>query len=434
MACHAVSKDGKTLVAVAGDDTAPSPAFPGENVTATPGICATPNVCQETFSTDYRSWVSFPLPGMPPPTGNVDLTPTKLANLFGGNVAVNPDGKYTVFGDVQLYVADTASGMFFTNTGLDNIALDPGNVGLMMPAFSPDGNHLIAVEGTADPGAQGQPSYIVLANNPTVVPPATVPGTNAELVQLDFDEATHTFSNPKRVVLESALPGGQSAIAYPTYSPDSNFVAFHAGDKPTACENQCDQTETSAGALYLQSTNGGAPVRLAAVTDTPTVAAAQQNHTFEPTFNPVERGGYFWVVVSNERDWGNKISAGNAPANVNKRLWVAAIDKTTGAADPSHPPFFVEGQDENRLNMRGFWALAECIPTGSGQCSAGFQCCSGFCGPNGICVDIGNTVPTCTVLGGMCPMDGPDGGAPLPCCGAPTVQCISGTCQIPISR
>jgi hypothetical protein len=410
MACHAVSADGSTLVAVAGDDTAPSSAFPGENVTATPGVCATVDACQENFTTDYRSWVSFGLPGM---------NTIKLANLFGGNLAVNPDGKYTVFGDVQLYLADTTTGMYFTNTGLDNIALDTGNSGLMMPAFSPDGKHLVAVEGPPDPGSQGQPSYIVLGNNGTA--------NNGELIQLDFNEATHTFSNPKRIVLESAVPGGQSAIAYPTYSPDANWVAFHAGDKPTACEATCDQSETSTGALYLQSTGGGSPIRLSAFTDTPTVSAAQAGHSFEPTFNPVERGGYFWVVFSNERDWGNHISAGSAPANANKRLWIGAIDKAPGTGDPSHPPFFLEGQDETRLNMRGFWALAQCIPTGQGTCNAGFQCCSGYCDPSGICIDIGNTMPTCTPIGGMC-MTSTD------CCNNPLVQCINGICQTPISQ
>jgi hypothetical protein len=413
MACHAVSADGSTLVAVAGNDTAPSPAFPGENTTATPGYCSSTAVpCQEDFSTDYRSWVSFNLPGM---------TVRKLANLFGGNVAVNRNGKYTVFGDVQLYLADTTSGMYYTNTGLDNVALDTGNVGLMMPAFSPDGNHLVAVEGPADPGAQGQPSYICLANNP--------PSVGAKLIQLDFNEGTRTFSNLKRLAMESSLPAAQSAFAYPSYSPDSNWVAFHAGDKPTACEVDCLADETSTGAIYLQSTAGGAPVRLAAMTDTPTVAANQQNHTFEPTFNPAKRGNYFWVVVSNERDWGNKVVVGNgvAPANGNKRLWVAAIDATPGTGDPSHPPFYLEGQDDNRLNMRGFWALAACIPTGMGTCTAGFQCCSGYCNSAGICVDIGNTMPTCTPLGGMCTMNSQ-------CCNNPPVECINNVCAVPMSQ
>jgi hypothetical protein len=419
MACHAVSADGTTLVAVAGDIGMPSSAFPGENTSGTPGYCATSGACQEDMPTDDRAWISFGLPTTPT---SAALTTRKQSNLFGGNLAVNPDGKYAVFGDVQLYLADTTVGTPIPNTGLDNFMPDIGTVGLMMPAFSPDGAHLTAVEGPADPS--GQPSFITLA------------GSTGKLVELDFNEMTHTFSNPKRLAAESGFPVAQSAIAYPTFSPDANWIAFHVGDKPTACENNCDAAETSTGAIYLQNTSGAAPVRLAALTDTPTVPAAQQNHTFEPTFNPVERGGYFWVVVSNERDWGNRIKAGTAPANGNKRLWVGAIDKTPGTGDPSHPPFFLEGQDENRLNMRGFWALAACIPTGQGTCTVGFECCSGYCDPNGICVDIGNTMPTCVPLGGACGVDAgiEDAGVSGGCCNSPPVACINSVCALPMSQ
>jgi hypothetical protein len=402
LACHAVSADGSTLVAVAGDVMIPSAAFPGENTRGGPAtsFCATPGACEEDLPTDDRAWISFDLPNM---------TVRHQSNMFGGNVAVNPDGKYTVFGDVTLFLADTTTGTVYPNSGLDNAVLDLGTVGLMMPAFSPDGMHLAAVEGPADPSSL-QPSYISLA------------GPSGRLIQLDFNEATRTFSNPQRLALESGFPATQSAIAYPTYTPDAKWLAFHVGDKPTACELNCDEYETSTGAIYLQSTRGAAPVRLATLTDTPTVPAAQLNHAFEPTFNPVQRGGYFWVVFSGERDWGNEVVVGNGtpPANQNKRLWVAAIDATPGAGDPSHPPFFLEGQDESRLNMRGFWALAACIPTqGGGACTAGFQCCSGYC-DQGTCFMPGGNI--CVPIGGMCKTTSD-------CCNAPLVQCISGICN-----
>ncbi len=416
MACHAVSADGTTLVAVAGDGTGPSPAFPGENTNGGPptSYCAAGN-CQEDFSSDDRAWISFNITQMAP-----YATVRHQSTYFGGNVAVSPDGKYTVFGDVTLFLADTTSGMVYTGTGLDNVALDPTNVGLMMPAFSPDGKHLAAIEGPPDP-SDSQPSYISLANN------SANATTNAKLIQLDFNEATQTFSNKKALAPESGFPAGQQAIAYPTYSPDANWIAFHVGDKPTACEDTCLAEETSSGGIYLQSAGGTAPVRLTTLTDTPTVPAAQINHSFEPTFNPQARGGFFWLVFSSERDWGNRIPGGAAPDNGNKRLWIAAIDSMPGSGDPSHPPFFVEGQDETRLNMRGFWALAQCIPTGQGTCNAGFQCCSGYCDPSGICVDIGNTMPTCTPIGGMCTMTSQ-------CCNNPLVQCINGICQTPTSQ
>jgi hypothetical protein len=408
MACHAVSADGKTLVAVAGDGMSPSPSFPGENTNGGPptSLCATAGTCEEDFPTDYRAWISFDITQAAP-----YAKVRTQSNYFGGNVAVNPDGKYTVFGDVTLFVADTATGMAYPNSGLDNVALDPTNVGLMMPAFSPKGNHLAAVEGPPDPSS-GQPSYISLGNDTASA------ATAAKLVQLDFDEASHTFSNKKALAPESGFPAGQQAIAYPTYSPDESWIAFHVGDKPTACEDTCLAEETSAAAIYLQNTSGAAPIRLTTLTDTPTLAAAQQNHSFEPTFNPIERGGYFWVVFSSERDWGNEIQVGGAPNNGNKRLWIAAVDGTPGTGDPSHPPFFVEGQDEGRLNMRGFWALAQCIDTGQGTCMYGYECCSGYC-DQGICFMPGGS--TCVPIGSACNMTSD-------CCNAPLVQCINGIC------
>ena len=84
--------------------------------------------------------------------------------------------------------------------------------------------------------------------------------------------------------------------------------------------------------------------------------------------------------------------AGTDPGFVNakRRLWVAAVDTTIGAIDPSHPAFFLEGQ-EDTPNMRGFWANATCTATAPAgappsACTAGYECCSGFC-INKVCVD-----------------------------------------------
>ena len=229
MACHAVSADGTTLVAAAGDIG--MPAFPGETTSGTPGYCTTHNCQESPIASDDRAWVSFDVQ----PNSSA-LTMRKLSNLFAGNLAVNPDGKYTVFGDVQLYLADTTAGTPITGTGLDTYVPTAPNVGLMMPAFSPDGNHLVAVEGPPDPS--GSPSFITLA------------GPTGDLLQFDFNESTHMFSNPKHFAVESTsgFPVGQTAIAYPTFSPDANWIAFHVGDTPTACEGNCDTAETSLGA------------------------------------------------------------------------------------------------------------------------------------------------------------------------------------------
>lgn len=148
------------------------------------------------------------------------------------------------------------------------------------------------------------------------------------------------------------------------------------------------------------------------------------NVSFEPTFNPASRGGYRWIVVTSMRDWGNQITG--TPDNGKKLLWVAAIDdKIEDGKDPSHPAFFLEGQEEATVNMCGFWSLAACTATGGAKgCGSGFECCSGFC-TDGVCVDPGTF--SCAGAGGACKAD-------ADCCNSPFVTCLQGKCAPKIAH
>lgn len=363
MGCHAVSSDGSTLVA----SWEGKPTSDGSN--------------------DNRAWVSFDLPG---------ATIRAESGFFSGNVAVNNDGKYTVFGSQTLRLGDTATGLEILGSGLDALPLAPGASGLMTPTFSPDGLKLAAVEGTGS-------WYHNLING--------------RLAVMDFDPVTQMFSNYKPLVNTAEFPAGQRAIAYPTFSPDSKWIAFHVGDYATGCDVQgCDDAATQIGTIAMQNIDGEPAIGLKTLSDPP--AAADQNRALEPTFNPSERGGYFWVVFTTMRDYGNRITG--TPNNGKKRLWVAAIDKNPApGADPSHPAFFLEGQNESTTNMRGFWALSACIPTiGGGGCAEGFECCSGFC-DMGVCVD--PETFGCVGIGGAC-----ETGAD--CCNNAVVSCVGGEC------
>ena len=62
---------------------------------------------------------------------------------------------------------------------------------------------------------------------------------------------------------------------------------------------------------------------------------------------------------------------------------MTAIDASPQAGkDPSHPAFWLPGQDTGNNNMRGEWALNPCKQTGN-TCSSGYDCCTGFCQPDG---------------------------------------------------
>jgi hypothetical protein len=117
------------------------------------------------------------------------------------------------------------------------------------------------------------------------------------------------------------------------------------------------------------------------------------------------------------RDWGNNLIG--TGVNGNRRLWVAAIDPNIGTADPSHPAFYLEGQENNTPNMRAFWVNNVCLETGE-VCSANFECCSGFC-VNGKCGGI--TTLKCVGSGDTCT-------TAADCCNQALTQCTNGKCKV----
>lgn len=372
MGCHAVSADGTTLVATV-DDLPSTDGMP---------------------MTKKRAWESFDLPA---------ATERVTSTLFGGNLAVTPDGKYTVFGNQTLHIADTSIGAEIPGTGLETVTLDPNMKGLMTPVFSPDGKRFAAIEGGAVQPGTGTWYHDL---------------TGGKLVMLDFDETTVAFSNLTSLAPASFFPTNERALAYPTFTPDGQYLAFQVGDYTSGCNaTGCGDTATQVGEVWLENVNGSNPVKLTTL-DTPP-NASDANLSFEPTFNPVARGNYDWVVFTSERDWGNRITG--TPNNGKKRLWVAAVNPATNGPDPSHPAFFLEGQEEDTTNMRGFWALAACIPTkGGGACQAGFECCSGFC-DQGVCVDVNQYA--CKGVGDSCQTS-------ADCCNGNKVACLGGVCAL----
>jgi hypothetical protein len=112
---------------------------------------------------------------------------------------------------------------------------------------------------------------------------------------------------------------------------------------------------------------------------------------YEPNVIPVAVGGYYWVIFTSRRAYGNDIAPAGAIAaddpfgiwgpqdgTPRKKLWVAAIDVNHDAADPSHPAFYLGGQERTSGNMRAFTALEPCRADGA-TCESGSDCCNGFC-------------------------------------------------------
>ncbi len=169
---------------------------------------------------------------------------------------------------------------------------------------------------------------------------------------------------------------------------------------------------------------------------------AEAHLNYEPTALPVAVGGYYWVVFTSRREYGNMITNGSDPGHpvdagpfethpaTRKKLWVAAVDlNVVPGTDPSHPAFYLDGQEALAGNMRGFWALDPCAQKGA-TCASGDECCSGFCRETGG-TDSG-TALICVAQPTGCSQEFEKCTTAADCCGvAQGYQCLNGFCAQP---
>jgi hypothetical protein len=236
---------------------------------------------------------------------------------------------------------------------------------------------------------------------------------NSELWLAEIDLMTNTFSNVKQIV--DKMPAPLSTTTFPTFAPDSQWIAF----------NRLNQARTRGAntEVWITNLDGSAQTRLDLANGTGIVEPGQDKTTYEPTFLPVSVGGYYWLIIGSERKYGNTLTDTN-PGSRRKQLWVTAIDSNIEPGkDPSHPAFWLPGQELNNSNMRGEWALAPCKQIGEG-CNAGFDCCGGFCyaAEEGQPPTCNNMPDTCSHLGDACEVD-------AACCDGEGT-CIGGYCSI----
>ncbi len=232
------------------------------------------------------------------------------------------------------------------------------------------------------------------------------------LALYDYDAVTRKFTNYR---ILATPPAGQH-YAWPAFTPDNKWVVFQAGVGEDLATWQSNTAKLSAinvetGVLVPLSTLNGDGYMPGGVRD--------ENLNFEPTILPIAAGGYFWVVFTSRRTYGNVLTGSREET---KRLWVAAFDADAGDTDASHPAFYIAGQELGSGNSRGFWALDPCKATGQ-TCETGDECCGGFCNPS----ETNPGVFECGEPDGSCSDEFEACETAADCCD-PSLACIGGKC------
>ncbi|MEY4577728.1 MAG: hypothetical protein RL701_2431 [Pseudomonadota bacterium] len=359
-------------------------------------------------------------------------TPTAVAaGPRGGFGAFYPDGSTYLAMSVIIEVAritmtqgtgaPTNATLYNATTG--QVVANQGiPTGALMPMFSPDGS-LLAFNDYAIDTAHG-------------------------LALMHYDVSTHTASNYKILMKE---PAGKSRPGWPMILPDNRAVVFV----------RTDGTDFSGDGAGVMTAGGGGFGRPAAATAGPiselsivdvatgttsvlaqamgykTVAdvtagttylpfgSEELHHNYFPTLSPVAAGGYFWVFFDSIRHYGGLGSQ--------RQLWGAAIDIQADGSyllDPSHPAFYLPGQELGTGNHRAFAALDPCKKDGD-KCTSGIDCCGGFCyldAPQELVEPSGS----CTPKMNMCAKQDERCTTDLDCCppapGEMANSCIAGFC------
>ena len=382
--CHSLSANGQMLVAqrhqYPGGPYSSNSFDVGANPNTDPPSLATSSVGDEDwgFSAVYPDGTKVLTAAQPAEAGGF-LAPFPFAPLN------NPG----MLGPRQSKLFNTRSGAAIAATGIAT--------GAKMPSFSADGKKITFNDHDA--------------------------GQGHSIAVMDFDNATNTFSNRVEIFRDMTLFPG-----WPFFTPDGLEVIFALGngsDYATIQDPPAGLQVNRSNLMIVDIRNKNArPLDLA---NGKGLAVRDQDLNYYPTVSPVAAGGYFWAFFTSRRSYGNVMNQLEIDA-VTKKIWVAAIDIEAPKGeipgplmgDPSHPAFYLPGQELASGNIRAFATLTPCKTDGT-TCTSGLDCCGGFC-TDGMCKMV---PPPCSKIEDRC-MTSAD------CCATtPPLICIGGRCAAP---
>lgn len=378
--------------------------------------------------------------GNPIDSGSFDIAPDgtstpRLTDIDGRKLsfgALSPNGEVVVSNaipptgsPIRGLTGAFPSRLYDTKTGAEIAApsLTSAITNALTPAFSPDGKKLAFT--FWDQGG----------NSKTL-----------GVMDVDLGASPPAFSN-----LLSVATASRNVAGWPSFLPDTKGVVYHDGDA-------FDTAGYGGAAAYyaelrlvdlatqtistLNALNGRRPDNTSYL---PYGEAEEANLDYEPTILPIPVGGYYWVVFTSRRaygntianggtvpggdnKWGSIVNGGEVPS-VRKKLWVAAIDLDySGKIDPSHPAFYLGEQELEAGNMRAFVALEPCKADGN-TCESAAECCNGFCRPTGETGPDGQAITACVPPPGGCSQIDETCASASDCCNVGAL-CINGRCAI----
>ncbi|HEX3772657.1 MAG TPA: hypothetical protein VHV30_17380 [Polyangiaceae bacterium] len=279
-------------------------------------------------------------------SGGAASNPPSLSGSVPGGEApgITPDGTLYVSSAHPAGVNLKTYGSFTFNAGLydavSGASIPDSGVpaGAMFPAFSPDGRSLVFNDFAIESGKG--------------------------LAIQDFSESARQTSNYRQLYTDP-----MNYPAWPSFLPDDSAVIFQLGSSPDYSGDGTGLGISSAGPptdLYLVDTKTQAVTILARAMGFATAADVASGTTYLPfgggethenygtSVFPVAAGGYAWVLFDSMRHYGN--------AGQLRQIWGAAIDVAPDGAyvtDPSHPAFFLPGQE---IGAENFHAVAAMDP------------------------------------------------------------------------
>ena len=273
---------------------------------------------------------------------------TDSSFAYGG---LYPDGSLLMSSTTYLGSFTAASSLYDTKTGAKIAA--PGWDGTITQggttAFSPDGKHLTFVHEDKDMGHS--------------------------IALMDFDIGQKQFSNLVDIATDpiTTWPGQPS----PRTGNRSCITRGRAARSPAGLNSTAD--------LFIVDIATKTAQRLDALdgyTGSGSGTYLPANDSGAERYSDGVAGGrrrLLLVVFTSHRSYGN-ILASKASSDTLGKLWIAAVDiDPTPGMDPSHPAFYLDGQELNADNLRGFLTLPPCEAAGA-SCTSGDQCCGGYCG------------------------------------------------------